>query len=290
MSRTASSEPLRYRKVAQRFREQIISGTLSPGEPLPSITSLQRELGYARGTIAKALHQLAEENLVYQPFGLPYYVRGGNYQPPRLPGERGTHRRPPHATPGHPVIDYSWRGSFTNAELNALHAEGFSHPILDDDWQSRLSRHSLGWVTARLRDGQLAGFVNVAWDGDAHAFLLDTLAAATARHAGTGTSIHAMSGPARAAPRPVDARLRRCRPSRLWAGTRADRQVSHLAPPSEQDTNHSSKAISWGPSLAPHPCDPGTRSRISWSAAMAVNTVTPDAATDVATVMSMILP
>ena len=88
-----------------------------------------------------------------------------------------------------PAIEYSWRGSFTNAEVNALHAEGFGHPVLDDDWQSQLTRHSLGWVTARSPDGQLAGFVNVAWDGGVHAFLLDTLVASAARHAGIGTTL-----------------------------------------------------------------------------------------------------
>jgi hypothetical protein len=40
-------------------------------------------------------------------------------------------------------------------------------------WWERVRDHSLGWVTAR-RDGDLVGFVNVAWDGGAHAFLLDT--------------------------------------------------------------------------------------------------------------------
>lgn len=33
--------------------------------------------------------------------------------------------------------------------------------------------HSFTWVTAFSGD-QLVGFVNVAWDGDAHFFLLDT--------------------------------------------------------------------------------------------------------------------
>jgi hypothetical protein len=41
------------------------------------------------------------------------------------------------------VVDYSWRGSFTNAELNDLHAEGFGHRLLDVDWQGQVSRHSL---------------------------------------------------------------------------------------------------------------------------------------------------
>jgi GNAT superfamily N-acetyltransferase len=46
----------------------------------------------------------------------------------------------------------------------------------------------LGWVCAR-QDGDLAGFVNVAWDGGGHAFILDTLVTATARHRGIGTEL-----------------------------------------------------------------------------------------------------
>jgi hypothetical protein len=78
------------------------------------------------------------------------------------------------------VISYEWRGRFTDSALSALHAEGFGHPIQNEDWWSRVNRHSLGWVCAW--DGrELVGFVNVAWDGGAHAFLVDTLVAARAR-------------------------------------------------------------------------------------------------------------
>jgi GNAT superfamily N-acetyltransferase len=90
------------------------------------------------------------------------------------------------------VIDYSWRGSFANAELNALHAEGFGHRLKDDDWQAQVSRHSLGWVCAR-EDGQLVGFVNVVCDGGAHAFLLDTLVTAQVRRLGIGTKLVAVA-------------------------------------------------------------------------------------------------
>jgi Acetyltransferase (GNAT) family len=86
------------------------------------------------------------------------------------------------------VVDYSWRGSFTNAELNALHAEGFGHRLLDVDWQGQVSRHSLGWVCAR-EDRQLVGFVNVAWDGGVHAFLLDALVTAGVGRRGVGTQL-----------------------------------------------------------------------------------------------------
>src|SRR6266496_3936143 len=75
------------------------------------------------------------------------------------------------------MITYEWRGTFGNTELNALHAEGFGHKVLEDDWWAQVNRHSLGWVCTR-EGRDLAGFVNVAWDGGVHAFLLDTLVAA----------------------------------------------------------------------------------------------------------------
>jgi GNAT superfamily N-acetyltransferase len=87
-----------------------------------------------------------------------------------------------------PVIDYEWRGRFANAELNRLHAEGFGHPPVDEDWWVRVNRHSLGWACAR-RDGRLVGFVNVAWDGGVHAFVLDPVVAAQARRQGIGTRL-----------------------------------------------------------------------------------------------------
>jgi len=87
------------------------------------------------------------------------------------------------------VIDYQWRGAFDNAEVDDLHAEGFGHPPLaGDDWWGQVNRHSLGWVCAR-RDGALVGFVNVAWDGSVHAFLLDTVVSASAQRQGVGTTL-----------------------------------------------------------------------------------------------------
>ena len=84
--------------------------------------------------------------------------------------------------------DYGWRGAFDNAELNALHAEAFGHGLLEDDWVGQVERHSLGWVCARV-DDDLLGFVNVAWDGGVHAFVLDTMVAARAGRNGIGTKL-----------------------------------------------------------------------------------------------------
>jgi GNAT superfamily N-acetyltransferase len=90
-----------------------------------------------------------------------------------------------------PMISYEWRGDFTSAEANALHAECFGHPVLgydDWDWRGQVERHSLGWVCAR--DGaELVGFVNVAWDGVVDAFVLDTMVTAGQRRHGVGTGL-----------------------------------------------------------------------------------------------------
>ncbi|MFI0421099.1 GNAT family N-acetyltransferase [Spongiactinospora sp. 9N601] len=90
------------------------------------------------------------------------------------------------------TITYEWRGRFENDALNALHAEGFGHAPLQDDWWAQVNRHSLGWVCAR-ENGELAGFVNVAWDGGVHAFILDTLVAERCRRRGIGTELVAVA-------------------------------------------------------------------------------------------------
>jgi GNAT superfamily N-acetyltransferase len=93
---------------------------------------------------------------------------------------------------------YLWRGSFTNDEVNALHAEAFDTEIFDEsewNWTELVHRHSLGWVVAR-EGTELVGFVNVLWDGLVHAWLQDTMVAARARGRGVGTALvaHARDG------------------------------------------------------------------------------------------------
>jgi GNAT superfamily N-acetyltransferase len=86
------------------------------------------------------------------------------------------------------TLRFEWRGPLTSAEVNALHAEAFSHPVLDDDWEGQLTSYSLGWVCAR-EGPDLVGFVNVAWDGGVHAFVLDTMVRADHRRRGIGTAL-----------------------------------------------------------------------------------------------------
>lgn len=81
-----------------------------------------------------------------------------------------------------------WRGTFENVEVNTLHAECFEHSLCDDDWWSQVNRFSLGWVCLR-QSARLIGFVNVAWDGGVHAFVLDTMIAPAFRHQGLATAM-----------------------------------------------------------------------------------------------------
>jgi GNAT superfamily N-acetyltransferase len=85
-------------------------------------------------------------------------------------------------------VHFEWRATFANADVNALHAAGFDHAVLDVDWKGQVERHSLGWVCA-FDAGCLVGFVNVAWDGGVHAFVLDTLVETARRRHGIGRGL-----------------------------------------------------------------------------------------------------
>jgi GNAT superfamily N-acetyltransferase len=79
-----------------------------------------------------------------------------------------------------------------SVELEALHAEGFGHQPRALDWAARLQQHSMGWVCAR-QDGELIGFVNLVWDGGAHAFVLDTVVTSRHRYRGVGRKLVAIA-------------------------------------------------------------------------------------------------
>ena len=80
------------------------------------------------------------------------------------------------------------RPKISNTEMDRLRADGFDHPVAGYDWASQLERHSLTWIGA-YRNDKLVGFVNVAWDGGVHAFLLDTAVASHLRHRGIGAQL-----------------------------------------------------------------------------------------------------
>jgi GNAT superfamily N-acetyltransferase len=85
------------------------------------------------------------------------------------------------------AIDYTWRGEISDNELVALTRSHGGTP--EPGWWDRIRPHSLGWVAARDERGAAAGFVNVAWDGGDHAFLIDTKVRGDLQHHGIGTEL-----------------------------------------------------------------------------------------------------
>lgn len=66
----------------------------------------------------------------------------------------------------------AWRAPITDSEMVELVGSHGGRAV--PGWWDQIRTHSLGWVTARTAEGALVGFVNVAWDGGDHAFLIDT--------------------------------------------------------------------------------------------------------------------
>lgn len=64
-----------YKQLADLLRQQILSGELPPGAPLPSETRLMQELGVGRNTVRLAVQLLRSEGHVITEHGRGSYVR-----------------------------------------------------------------------------------------------------------------------------------------------------------------------------------------------------------------------
>jgi GNAT superfamily N-acetyltransferase len=85
-------------------------------------------------------------------------------------------------------------------ELSELHTRAFGGGSADiQPWAARLARHALSWIGA-FEDDRIVGFVQVAWDGGSHAFVLDTVVEPDRRQRGIGAAlVEAATEEARAA-------------------------------------------------------------------------------------------
>jgi GNAT superfamily N-acetyltransferase len=95
-----------------------------------------------------------------------------------------THAEGPH--PGLPAIEYRVSPAVSNEDLNALFVASWPDHLWSD-FSPVLSR-SLAYICACAGD-LLIGFVNVAWDGGVHAFLLDTTVHPDWRRRGIGRQL-----------------------------------------------------------------------------------------------------
>ncbi|MGN6791730.1 MAG: GntR family transcriptional regulator [Streptosporangiaceae bacterium] len=66
--------PAKYQQIADRLRDQIDSGTLQPGERLPSEPDLVRQFDASRNTVRLALALLTNQGLVVTRQGLGTFV------------------------------------------------------------------------------------------------------------------------------------------------------------------------------------------------------------------------
>ena len=108
-----------------------------------------------------------------------------------------------------PQISYLERAPLDLGELQNLFARawgGDGKPAYD-----RVLDHSFTWVTAHEGE-HLVGFVNVAWDGGAHFFMLDTTVDPDHQGRGIATTL---------VRRAVDA----CRGSGEWMHVDSDQQL-----------------------------------------------------------------
>lgn len=85
------------------------------------------------------------------------------------------------------LVDYRWRDLITDEEMVDLVLSHEGNPSIG--WWPRVREHSLGWVSARDHEELLVGFVNVAWDGCDHAFLIDTKTRGSYQHRGIGRKL-----------------------------------------------------------------------------------------------------
>ncbi|ANE44557.1 GNAT family N-acetyltransferase [Deinococcus puniceus] len=87
----------------------------------------------------------------------------------------------------HSPISYRVRAELALADLGKLREAAWGGQD-DGSWWKPVLERSLTWVTAH--DGAaLVGFVNVAWDGGVHAFLLDTTVHPNWQRRGIGTQL-----------------------------------------------------------------------------------------------------
>ncbi|HEY2250628.1 MAG TPA: GntR family transcriptional regulator [Planctomycetaceae bacterium] len=68
-----SSSPV-SRQIAEQIRAQCLSGALAPGEPLPSVRQLARELAVNVNTVFRVYEQMAADKLIEMRHGDGTYV------------------------------------------------------------------------------------------------------------------------------------------------------------------------------------------------------------------------
>lgn len=73
----ATSAPI-YEQIATQIKDQIVAGTLEPGQPLPSIRALAKDLRISVITTKRAYDELEADGFVYTVAGKGCFVAEKN--------------------------------------------------------------------------------------------------------------------------------------------------------------------------------------------------------------------
>ena len=74
-----SMEPI-YEQIVAQIKAEVIEGTLTAGEALPSVCALSRELKISALTVKKAYDNLEEEGLVVTVHGKGSFIAAANQE------------------------------------------------------------------------------------------------------------------------------------------------------------------------------------------------------------------
>ncbi|WP_372636957.1 GntR family transcriptional regulator [Cohnella sp.] len=75
----ASDEPI-YGQIVRQIRQSILNGEITPGQPLPSIRQLAKDLQISVITTKRAYEELEKEGLIDSVVGKGSFVSGANPQ------------------------------------------------------------------------------------------------------------------------------------------------------------------------------------------------------------------
>jgi GntR family transcriptional regulator len=132
-------EPPIYRRIADRLRDQILSGALSDGDRLPGENALMAEYGIARATARQALAVLINEGLAVPRRGSGVYVR--LFRPIRRHGSRRLSRE--QWGRGRPIWESDTRGRAYTVDQLRIEREPASEEV------ARLLDSEEVWVRRR---------------------------------------------------------------------------------------------------------------------------------------------
>ena len=65
-----------YQQLKEKILRLIMAGAIGPGDPLPSVRGMARELGINPNTVAKAYQDLEKSGLIYSVAGKGSFISG----------------------------------------------------------------------------------------------------------------------------------------------------------------------------------------------------------------------